>query len=122
YLWTSGHGQEALPVYHRAVEVLPTAASVARARALAAEGQVLMLCDRPAEAKVLCDIALPMARTTGAREVEANILNTLVGCSGGFFNDIASAIEFMDEALAIAEEHDLTEEILRSYFNGADSL
>jgi len=122
YLWTAGHGAEALPVYDRAVRVLPATPSIARARALAAEGQVLMLNDRPADAKALCEIALPMARATGARDVEANILNTLVGCVAGHGNDVRAAIEFMDQACAIAEELDLTEEILRSHFNGSDAL
>jgi DNA-binding CsgD family transcriptional regulator/tetratricopeptide (TPR) repeat protein len=122
YLWTTGHGEEALPIYHRAVEVLPSHPSEALARALAAEGQVLMLSDRPGEGKLLCDTALPMARATGARAVEANILNTLVGCVGGYTNDIRAATAFMDEGLAIAEELDLSEEILRSLFNGADAL
>jgi len=92
------------------------------ARALAAEGQVLMLSDRPAEAKDLCDKALPMARFTGARAVEANILNTLVGCVAGHYNDTRLAVEFMDQALAIAEEIGLTEEILRAHMNGGDAL
>jgi ATP/maltotriose-dependent transcriptional regulator MalT len=122
YLWTSGHGEEALPVYRQAVEVLPATPSVALARALAAEGQALMLSDRPAAAKALCDQALPMARATGARAVEANILNTLVACVGGHANDTRAAVEFADQARAIAEELDLPEEILRSYMNGSDAL
>lgn len=122
YLWISGHGEEALPVYRRAVEVLPSTPSVALAQALAAEGQVLMLSDRPEEGKALCDIALPMARETGARAVEANILNTLVACVGGHGNDTRAAIEFMDQAIALAEEIHLPEEILRAYINGGDSL
>src|SRR5204863_5438270 len=49
-------------------------------------------------------------------------LNTLVACLGAHVNDTRAAIEFRDQALTLAEELELPEEILRSYINGSDSL
>jgi len=122
YLWISGHGEEAVPVYHRAVEVLPPEPSAELAHALAAEGQVLALSDRPVEAKALCDEALPIARAAAARRTEANILNTLVACAGSSIGDLEGAMDSMRMALAIAEELHLPDELMRSYVNGSDAL
>jgi DNA-binding CsgD family transcriptional regulator len=122
YLWTTGRGEEALPIYRQAVEMLPPTPSVALAQALASEAQVLMLLDRADEARALCDRALPIAREVGARSAEASILNTLIGCFGGHEMDVRGAIESMDQARILAEELDLPEELLRSYMNGADAL
>src|SRR5437660_5788762 len=75
-----GHDQDALPVYRRAVELLPEAPpSPERALVLAAEGQVLMLCNRPEESSVRCAEALMIARAVGAEAVEAHVLNTICG-------------------------------------------
>src|SRR4051794_21042342 len=122
YLWTAGRGVEALPIYHRAVSVLPATPSVALAQALAGEAQVLMLLDRPDDSRALCEKALPIARAAGARHIEAAILNTLVACAGGRENDVVTAIELMDAARAIAEELHIPEEILRAYMNGGDAI
>jgi DNA-binding CsgD family transcriptional regulator len=122
YLWTAGRGIDALPVYQRAVAVLPDTPSVALAQALAGEAQALMLLDRGREARELCERALPIARAVGARHVEAAILNTLIACVGGNENDVVTAIELTDAARAIAEEERIPEEILRAYMNGGDAI
>jgi DNA-binding CsgD family transcriptional regulator/tetratricopeptide (TPR) repeat protein len=122
YLWTDGRGEEALPIYRRAVAVLPDTPSAALARALAGEAQALMLLDDPNASRELCEKALPIARAAGARHAEASILNTLIACAGGHENNTIAAIELMDEARAIAEELGLAEELLRAYMNGSDAL
>ena len=45
YLWTAGRSEEALPEYERAVGLMPKSTSRERALVLAAEAQVLMLCN-----------------------------------------------------------------------------
>jgi DNA-binding CsgD family transcriptional regulator len=122
YVWTSGRGIESLPIYRRAVAILPATPSVALARALAGEAQALMLLDRPRESRELCDKALPIARAAGARDVEAGILNTMIACAAGHENNTALAIELMDQARTIAEELHLPEELMRTYMNGSDAV
>ena len=122
YLWTAGHDQDALPAYRRAVELLPEAPpSQERALVLAAEGQVLMLCNRPEESSARCAEALAIARTVGAEAVEAHVLNTMCGnlCAVG---DPDRAVTAARQALAIARRLRLVEEMQRSYTNGSDAL
>jgi tetratricopeptide (TPR) repeat protein len=122
YLWTAGHDQDALPAYRRAVELLPEALpSYERALVLAAEGQVLMLCNRHEESSARCAEALAIARTVGAEAVEAHVLNTMCGdlCEVG---DTDRAVTAAREALAIARRLRLADEMQRSYTNGSDAL
>jgi DNA-binding CsgD family transcriptional regulator len=122
YLWTAGRGEDALPEYRRAVELMPVSPpSAERAQVLAAEAQVLMLCGRMGESAPECAEALAIARSVGAREVEANVLNTMIPIFS-IAGDTDSAIDAMTEALAIARELRLAEEIGRSYVNGSDAL
>ena len=122
YLWTAGRGEDALPEYRRAVELMPAMPpSAQRAQVLAAEAQVLMLCGRTSESAPECAEALAIARSVGAREVQANVLNTMVAIFS-VAGDTDGAIEAMTEALAIATELRLAEEIGRSYVNGSDAL
>ena len=121
YLWVGGHGEQAVDAYHDAVCVLPPTASEVRAHALAAEGQALMLDDRHDEARALCAEALPMARSLGNRRIEANILNTLIGCYT-FAGETDAALQAISDARAIAREHGYVDELLRSYVNGGDAL
>ena len=122
YLWIGGRGVDALPVLREAAALVPPDPTAERARVLAALGQALMLSDQPAEAKQLCNDALEIARSTGARAVETNALNTLVACAGSNTGDTAAALEAMTAALAIAQELGLLEEISRAYINGSDAL
>ena len=122
YLWTSGHDQDALPAYRRAVELLrETPASEERALVLAAEGQVLMLCNRPEESSARCAEALALARTVGAEAVEAHVLNTTCG-NLTTVGDLDRAVTAARQALAIARRLRLLEEMQRSYTNGSDAL
>ena len=122
YLWTAGRDQDALPAYRRAVELIPDAPpSKARALALAAEGQVLMLCNRTTESIARCEEALAIARTIRAEAVEAHVLNTTCGnlSAAGKFDQAITAAK---QALAIARRLGLAEEMSRSYVNGSDAL
>ncbi len=122
YLWTAGHDQDALPAYRRAVELMPEAPpSQERALVLAAEGQVLMLCNRPEESGARCAEALAIARTVGAEAVEAHVLNTMCGNLSAV-GDFDRAVSAARQALAIACRLRLIDEMQRSYANGSDAL
>lgn len=77
FLWLAGRGDDALPEYRRAVELMPESPPSERALVLAAEGQVLMLYNRLAESNERCSEALAIARALGAQHIEARVLNTL---------------------------------------------
>ncbi len=122
YLWTAGHDQDALPAYRRAVELLPDAPpSQERALVLAAEGQVLMLCNRPEESSARCAEALAIARTVGAEAVEAHVLNTMCGNLSAV-GDFDRAVTVARQAFVIARRLGLVEDMQRSYTNGSDAL
>jgi|tagenome__1003787_1003787.scaffolds.fasta_scaffold20989901_11 DNA-binding CsgD family transcriptional regulator len=122
YLWLIGRGEDAVPVYQRAVELMPAEPpSEDRAFVLAGLAQVLMLCIRNDESAPLCEAAVEIARSVGARAVEAHALNTM---SANLSNqgDRERAVQSAKDALAIALEFELVEQIGRSYVNGADAL
>ena len=122
YLWTAGHDQAAVSAYRRAVELLTDApASEERALVLAAEGQVLMLCNRNEESSARCAEALGIARAIGAEAVEAHVLNTMCGNLSAV-GDLDRAVTAARQALTIARRLRLVEEMQRSYINGSDAL
>ena len=122
YLWMAGRDEEALPVYRRAVELMPhDPPSEALALVLAAEGQALMLCDRTAESNSRCEEALAVARTVGAEAVEAHVLNTMSGNLSAV-GETGRAVEAARQALTVAGRLGLTDEIHRSYINGSAAL
>ena len=122
YLWTAGHDQAAVSAYSRAVALLTDAPpSEERALVLAAEGQVLMLCNRNEESSARCTEALGIARAIGAEPVEAHVLNTMCGNLSAV-GDLDRAVTAARQALAIARRLRLGEEMQRSYTNGSDAL
>jgi predicted ATPase/DNA-binding CsgD family transcriptional regulator len=122
YLWMAGHGEDALPEFRHAVELMPAVPpSTERAHVLAAEAQVLMLSGRRGESKVRCAEALAIARDVGAGRVEANVLNTMIP-NFSLAGETDGAADATRQALALARELGLVEEIGRSYVNGGDAL
>jgi DNA-binding CsgD family transcriptional regulator len=122
YLWMGGRDGDALPVYRRAVELMPNdRPSEALALVLAAEGQALMLCDRTAESNSRCEEALAIARAVGAGAVEAHVLNTICGNLSAV-GETDRAVEAARQALTIARRLGLTDELHRSYVNGSAAL
>jgi DNA-binding CsgD family transcriptional regulator len=122
YVWQAGRDQEALPIYRRAVELMPSQPpSEQRAFVLAAEGQVLMLCAHIAAAEARCAEAIGIAGEVAAPAVEAHALNTMVVVHSerGAFE---AAVGAAARAREIATELDLVQEIGRSYVNGSDAL
>jgi DNA-binding CsgD family transcriptional regulator/tetratricopeptide (TPR) repeat protein len=122
YVWMSGRGEEALPIYRRAVELMPIEPpSEERALVLAAEGQALMLANRFADCLAPCEEALAIARELDFPAIEAHTLNSIAAtyaASGKFDQAIAATERARELALPLG----LTEEVLRSYVNGGDTL
>ena len=117
--WLGGDIDGALAAYRAAVELVPPEPpSSERALVLAAEGQVLMLCGRSAEAHERCEEALKLAVAVGDRLVQAQVLNTLAGLGGLAGDPVAHAAAARKIAISI----DAAEEIGRSYANGSEAL
>jgi DNA-binding CsgD family transcriptional regulator/tetratricopeptide (TPR) repeat protein len=122
YIWAAGRDQEALSMYRRAVELMPALPpSEERAFVLAAEGQVLMLCTRSAEAEARCEEAIVIAVGVGAPAVEVHALNTMIPLLSER-DAFEEAIATTSKALAMGTELGLVEEIGRTYVNGSDAL
>ncbi|MBV9413866.1 MAG: AAA family ATPase [Solirubrobacterales bacterium] len=122
YLWIAGRGEEALPAYRRAVELMPhDPPSEALALVLAAEGQALMLCDHTAKSNSRCQEALAIARLVGAAAVEAHVLNTMAG-NLSRVGELDRSVQAAKQALAIGRRLRLADEVHRSYVNGSAAL
>ena len=121
YLWTAGRSEEALPEYERAVGLMPKSTSRERALVLAAEAQVLMLCNFNERSYTRCEEALQIATVVGAEDIKAHVLNTVCAnftYKGEFEEAVASAMQ----ALEISRRLGLVEEIGRAFINGSDAL
>jgi DNA-binding CsgD family transcriptional regulator len=121
YLWTAGRSEEALPEYERAVALMPKSTSRERALVLAAEAQVLMLCNFNERSYARCEEALEIATEVGAEDIEAHVLNTACAnftYKGEFEEAVASAMQ----SLELARRLGLVEEIGRAFVNGSDAL
>jgi DNA-binding CsgD family transcriptional regulator len=121
YLWTAGRGEEALPEYRRAVALMPTSVSRERALVLAAEGQVLMLCNFNELSEPRCEEALKIATVVGADDIKAHVLNT--ACANFTYRgEFEQAVASATEALEVASKLELLEEMGRAFVNGSDAL
>ena len=119
YAWVAGQGQLANDAYRMAVDGIPAEPpSAARARAVAGLAQIRMLGARFAEALVLAEEALAVARASGAREIEGHALNTR-GHSRAIEGDVDGGLADLDASLAIAEELGVVDDIGRAYANKA---
>jgi DNA-binding CsgD family transcriptional regulator len=121
HLWEAGCGDDGLPELHRAAELMPPVPTAERAQVLASEAQLLLLCHRFAAAETRSREALSLARSLGARDVEAHVLNT-VTASLTYAGRGEAAVAAANEALSIARELSLVAEIGRAYVNGSDAL
>jgi ATP/maltotriose-dependent transcriptional regulator MalT len=121
YLWSGGRGEEGLPEYQRAVALMPKSVSRERALVLAAEAQVLTLCNFNELSEPRCEEALEIAAAVGAQDITAHVLNTAcanLSYRGEFERAVASATK----ALAVARELELLVEVGRAFINGSDAL
>ncbi len=122
YLWSAGDSEGALAAARRAVAWSaggPTSAD--RARALCAEGRMLVMRSRNLEARERIEEALAIARLLGARAEEAEALNYL-GCALSFLGDYPAAIDHLRSAVRIARETGLLARGLSQYENLSEIL
>jgi DNA-binding CsgD family transcriptional regulator/tetratricopeptide (TPR) repeat protein len=104
YLWASGDSDAALAAARAAVALLPPDPPTAeRARALCAEGRILVMRSRNEEARACCEAALAVARAAAARSEEGQALNYL-GSALAFLGDYEQATRHLREAVRIAGE------------------
>jgi DNA-binding CsgD family transcriptional regulator len=122
YLWASGDSDAGLHAYEDAVRLVPVVPpSAARARALAARGQALMLMARYSESQESCQEAIAIARTVGAQAEEGHALNTL-GFDLACLGDPEAGVERLRESLAIADEVGDLDDLARAYLNLSELL
>jgi DNA-binding CsgD family transcriptional regulator len=117
YAWIAGQGELAKQAHRTAMRLIPAEPpSEARARALAGLAQILMLGARFDEAHVLAEEARTLAQVVGARDIEGHATNTR-GLARAVNGDIEGAAADLREALAIAQEVGIVEDIGRAYAN-----
>jgi DNA-binding CsgD family transcriptional regulator/tetratricopeptide (TPR) repeat protein len=122
YLWVCGLQRDAVAELSRAVAVMPDDAPPAeRARVLGAQGQILMLLGRGAEARMHCEMALDLAREAGARLEECRVSNSLAPALM-LTGESEEAVRVVERARRLAEELGDPEELTRSYINHAEIL
>jgi DNA-binding CsgD family transcriptional regulator/tetratricopeptide (TPR) repeat protein len=121
YLWGAGDSDGALQAAQRAVVRLDGAASVDRARALCAEGRMLVMRSRNLDALARLEESLSIARRTGASSEEAQALNYLGGALA-FLGDYSGAIERLRAAVRIARQSGSWARGLSQYENLSEVL
>jgi ATP/maltotriose-dependent transcriptional regulator MalT len=116
YMWNTSDQYEALEVYRRAAELVPSEPSVERADVLAGLGGHLMVLGRYEEARPITEEALEMARSVGATRAEyiaVDTLGTLV-CTQ---EDVDRGLVLLERALAMAKEAGDSFEQMRALWN-----
>ena len=116
-----GRDAEAVAAFARARELMPPEPTAERAHVIASEARWRGLGAEFEVSERLAEEALAIAREVGSREVQASALSTLLLSYTGT-GRAADAIEGGHEAIAIAEELGLGNELLRAYTNTAQVL
>ncbi len=119
-LWVAGDWTASIDAYAEALRIAPSEPPIMRARALAGLGQVHMLHGRLAEARPLCEEAVKLARSVGARDLEGHALNTL-GLVLAALGEAEAGISSSEAALRIALELGLPDDIGRAHVNLAEA-
>jgi DNA-binding CsgD family transcriptional regulator/tetratricopeptide (TPR) repeat protein len=115
--WAVGESQAAFDAYQQAASLLPKdPPSIELARILAEEARWLSLGSRDIEGEASCLEAIAVARAVGSRAVEGHALNTL-GCCRAGLGRRDEGIDLLRQALAIALEVGIAEDIDRAYTN-----
>jgi DNA-binding CsgD family transcriptional regulator len=122
YLWGAGDSEAALRAARAAVALVPTdPPSADRARALCAEGRMLVMRSHNVEARERCAEALAVARAAGARDEEGEALNYLGGALA-FLGDYEQAIGQLEEAVRILRERVASARGCPEYENLSEAL
>jgi DNA-binding CsgD family transcriptional regulator/tetratricopeptide (TPR) repeat protein len=122
YLWGAGDSDGALQAARRSVARLDgREPSADRARALCAEGRMLVMRSRNQEARERLEESLEVARALGASSEEAQALNYLGGALA-FLGDYTGGIERLRAAVRIARESGSQARGLSQYENLSEVL
>ncbi|MEA2533180.1 MAG: hypothetical protein QOJ93_991 [Actinomycetota bacterium] len=114
YLWDAGASEDALVAYDRAVELVAADRETqVAARVLGARAGALMLAGRYAESHRRAQEALDVARRTGARREEAQVLAVL-GFDLAYLGD-PGGVALLHDARRIAEEDGDPDGVARAY-------
>jgi DNA-binding CsgD family transcriptional regulator/tetratricopeptide (TPR) repeat protein len=122
YHWTAGDTPQAMAAIERAVATIPPEPpSEELARALAAQGQLLMLLAHQADARARCEQAVAVARQINARAVEGHALTTL-GTTLGVLGHVEEGVANLEQGRAIAREIANIDDLGRVHANLASVL
>ncbi|MGZ4252188.1 MAG: tetratricopeptide repeat protein [Solirubrobacteraceae bacterium] len=122
YLWSAGDSDAALAAARRAAAWSAAGPpSTDRARALCAEGRMLVMRSRNLEARERLEEALRIALEVGARAEQADALNYL-GCAVSFLGDYPTAIDHLRSAVRLARESGVLARGLSQYENLSEIL
>ena len=102
YQYANGGNDAGLAAFERAVELAPSS-SAERAQALAALGTGLHMAWRHEESRAVCEQALALARTTGARAAELRALTEL-GSVLAYLGRGEEGLDRLGEAVRLAGE------------------
>jgi len=120
-LWVAGDRRESVEAHEEALRLAPNDDPTTRISALAGLARSYMLFGWFGRARPLCEQAVELARSIGARDLEGHALNTL-GVTLAGAGEADAAVAAIDQALAIARELGLTDDIGRAHVNRGDIL
>jgi DNA-binding CsgD family transcriptional regulator/tetratricopeptide (TPR) repeat protein len=122
FLWVLGKTGDAHEAHETAVELMKSEPpSAEHARVLAGQAQILMLSARFTESVAVAEQAIDMARKVDAKQVLGHAMNSL-GVDKAYMDDPEKGIEYLREALGIAEAIDNYDDIGRAYTNLCELL
>lgn len=120
-LWVIGDRGGSVEAHEEALRIAPTDDPTTRISALAGLARCYMLFGWSGRARPLCEQAVELARSIGARDLEGHALNTL-GATLAAAGEADAAVDAIDASLALAEELGLADDIGRAYVNRGDIL
>ncbi len=119
-LFVLGDSAASLEIYREAAAVIPADPPTAeRARVVSGLGQITMLLARYDESRALCEEAVGIARSVGARQAEGHAMGTL-GLDLAVLGDPAG-VGMIEAAIDIAREVRNADDIGRGYVNLAEA-
>lgn len=121
-LWLDGEEQQAHDAYATALQTVPVSPhSRERAEVLAYRAAMLAWTGRLSEAHALASEAIAVARRAGAVAEECRPLLT-AGSTAARLGDLQRGLRFIDQAQAIARDHNLAIEAMRVHLHRGRAL
>jgi DNA-binding NarL/FixJ family response regulator len=113
----AGDSKDALAAYEEAARLVANEpATSQKARVLAGHGTELMRQDRYSASRAICEQAIAVARTAGARAEEGRALNTL-GCDLAGLGDPEAGVAALRQALRLSDAAGDFDDVQRVYYN-----